>query len=204
MKKQVFTLLLLLFVSYNQWGQSSEWFFAKADTLQSKVLWKCDKHNGSIKLQKGGFVLNNQAIVGGLFYINMSTIKDTDMSVKKFGTAVMILENTLKNEFFEVKEFPLASFKLLSVDKIQENNYKVTGDFTLHGITICLSFNATIIITDSSIKMTSETIKLDRTDWGIYRMSPKRPYSDDENNWTVPDEIEINLEIIANKNQENE
>jgi len=41
----------------------------------------------------------------------------------------------------------------------------------------------------------SEKFTIDRTDWGVYRMSPKRPYQDDENGWTVPDEIELHLEI---------
>ena len=197
MKKLIFFVLLItLFVS-KALAQDNEWSFFRTDTLQSKVLWKCDKHNGSIKLVDGGFVLQNDTIKTGLFYIDMHSIKDLDMSAKEYGTAVMIFENTLKDEFFEDKKFPFSAFKLISVKKIEKNRYKVTGDFTMHGITNCITFNAQITIEKDEVKMTSDSIVLDRTDWGVYRMSPQRPYSDEENGWTVPDKIEIKIEIIT-------
>jgi len=45
----------------------------------------------------------------------------------------------------------------------------------------------------------SETFKIDRTDWGIYRLSPKRPYPDDEHGWTVPDTVEITVKLRFHK-----
>jgi polyisoprenoid-binding protein YceI len=197
MKKLIFFVLLITLFASKALAQDNEWSFFRVDTLQSKVLWKCDKHSGSIKLVDGGFVLLKDTIETGLFYLDMRSIKDLDMSVKEYGTAVMILENTLKDEFFEDKKFPFSAFKLISIEKIEKNRYKVTGDFTMHGITNCITFNAQITIEKDEVKMTSDSIVLDRTDWGVYRMSPQRPYSDEENGWTVPDKIEIKVEIIT-------
>jgi len=135
--------------------------------------------------------------VGGRFIIDMNSIKDLDMDPKQFGTAVMILENTLKNEFFEVKKYPFAIFDLQEIEHLSGNYYQLTGDFTLQGITNCISFKAKIDIDDEKLHLLSDTFSIDRTDWGIYRMSPKRPYSDDENGWTVPDKINLKIDLTA-------
>jgi len=194
-----FYLLIILFISNNIWAQKNNYSFFKADTLQSTILWKCDKHDGKINLSKGGFVTSEKQIEAGLFYIDMRSIKDLDMDTKTYGTAVLILDNTLKNDFFNIKKYPSANFKIVNIEKITTNKYKVTGDLNLHGVTNCLAFDASVLIKKNEIIMSSDNIVLDRTDWGIYRMSPQRPYSDDENGWTVPDKIEIKIKIIAKK-----
>ncbi len=196
--KNLFILFFLL--TFTSIKAQSEYGFYRVDTLHSNIYWKCDKHNGLIKLKDGGFVLSgNHTIVGGKFIIDMHTIKDLDMNIKQYGTAVMIFENTLKNEFFEADTYPYAVFELQKIEKIKTDRYKLTGDFTLHGITNCISFEAAIQIDEKTIVLKSDQFSIDRTDWGIYRMSPKRPYSDDENGWTVPDTIELHIEIKAIK-----
>ncbi len=193
-------VLIFLFVwSLGMYAQQ-EFAFYRVDTLSSKIFWKCDKHNGTIKLKDGGFVVDNQKqILAGKFYVNMQSIKDLDMDPKQFGTAVLIFENTLKNEFFEAEKYPIAVFDLQEIKHIQDDLFLLTGDFTLHGITNCLQFKAHLKINDKFIAMKSEKFAIDRTDWGIYRMSPKRPYSDDENGWTVPDKIELQIDLKAVK-----
>ncbi len=193
-------LLFFVFTGFNSRSQGNDKFsFYRVDTLKSKVYWKCDKHNGLIKLKEGGFVMENGQPVGGLFVIDMHSIKDLDMNPKQYGTAVTILENTLKNEFFEADRYPYAIFKLENIYHLSGDTYHLVGDFTMHGITNCVSFKARIKVEGSVLTMTSEKFSIDRTDWGIYRMSPKRPYSDDENGWTVQDEIDIKIELTAKR-----
>ena len=201
MKKLRYILLLLFFFTgYISRAQEDEKLgFYRADTLKTKVLWKCDKHNGLIKLKEGGFVLEDNEPVGGLFVIDMHSLKDLDMDPKQYGTAVMILENTLKNEFFEVEKYPYAVFNMEQVYHLSGDTYHLIGDFTMHGITNCVSFKAQIIVEGDVLTMTSEKFSIDRTDWGVYRMSAKRPYSDDENGWTVPDKIDLKIELKARR-----
>jgi len=199
MMKQNYSYILgIFFLLFTGLTRAQDLRFYRVDTLSSKVFWQCDKHNGIIKLKDGGFVIDkNLQPVGGRFIIDMSTIKDLDMDPKRFGTAVMILENTLKNEFFEIKKYPFAVFDLQKIAHLSGNYYQLTGDFTLRGITICLSFKAKINIDDEKLHLLSDTFSIDRTDWGVYRMSPKRPYSDDENGWTVPDKINLRIDLTA-------
>ena len=194
--KKIIIILALFFATQLQ---AQTYDFYRVDPHQSMVYWKCDKHNGQLNLKDGGFVVENRSIQKGLFYLDMQSIKDLDMSPKQFGTAVTILENTLKNEFFEVEKYPVAVFDMQEVLPLKDGTYQITGDFTLHGITNCVSFIASIKIDGDTLHFTSETFKIDRTDWGIYRMSPKRPYSDDENGWTVPDTLEIRIKLTAKK-----
>ncbi len=197
--KRLTLFFLFLIMTLATYAQQSGLSFFKVDTLQSKVLWKCDKHNGIIKVKTGGFVVEDQQPVAGRFIIDMHSIKDLDMNPKQYGTAVLIFENTLKNEFFHADKYPYAVFELGEISKIENDLYQLTGDFTLHGITNCLSFKAHINIKDDTLYMKSEKFAIDRTDWGIYRMSPKRPYSDDENGWTVSDKIELQIDLKAVK-----
>jgi len=197
MKKILFTVLVLILFSAQA---QSDLLFYRVDTLSSKIFWKCDKHDGTIKLKDGGFVTDTkQQILGGKFIIDMHSIKDLDMDPKQFGTAVLIFENTLKNEFFGADKYPYALFDLQQIKHLTGNTYELTGDFTLHGITNCIQFKADITFKGNVLKMKSERFAIDRTDWGIYRMSPKRPYPDDENGWTVPDKIEIQIDLKAVK-----
>jgi len=193
-------ILIIFILMINAGVQAQEdYAFYRLDTLHSKIFWRCDKHKGTLKLMEGGLVVDNDSIVAGKFIIDMHKIKDSDMSTKQYGTAVLILENTLKNEFFEVEKYPLAVFDLQEIKHLQGKEYELTGDFTLHGHTVCIRFKAMINLGKETIKLKSEKFTIDRTDWGIYRMSPKRPYQDDENGWTVPDEVDIQIDLILKK-----
>ncbi len=192
-------LFILLIINALEGLQAQQYSFFRADTLVSNLLWKCDKHNGTVKLRDGGFVLEGNQIVAGKFIVDLHTIKDVDMNPKQFGTAVLILENTIKNEFFEIEKYPFAVFDLVDIRHLKADTYELTGDFTLHGNTLCLTFQASIRQDLQDITLKSERFTIDRTDWGVYRMSPKRPYSDDENGWTVPDKIEIEINLKLQK-----
>ncbi len=182
-------------------SQYRDFHFYAVDTVKSKINWKCDKHYGTFKLEKGGFVTYKNKIIDGLFFINLRSLKVLDMDPKTYGTAVLILENTLKNEFLEVDKYPYSYFRIEEIHPVDKEWYQVTGDFTLHGITNCISFKAKIEFKDNIIHFVSEPFIIDRSEWGVYRMSPTRFYPDDENNWTVPDEVEIKVDIIAVKEE---
>ncbi|MGA8657287.1 MAG: YceI family protein, partial [Chthoniobacterales bacterium] len=48
-------------------------------------------------------------------------------------------------DFLNVKQFPLVTFKSTSVQKVSDQQYTVTGDLTLHGVTKPVTVQATII-----------------------------------------------------------
>ena len=46
------------------------------------------------------------------------------------------------SDFFEVNKYPTITFKSTKVVHIEDQEYKVTGDLTMHGVTKSVTFNA--------------------------------------------------------------
>src|ERR1700741_819745 len=54
--------------------------------------------------------------------------------------------NDIKSpDFLNVKQFPLITFKSKSVQKVNDQQYNVTGDLTFHGVTKPLTIHANLI-----------------------------------------------------------
>jgi polyisoprenoid-binding protein YceI len=51
-------------------------------------------------------------------------------------------EDLRSSNFFDAQKFPMIRFKSTSVKKVDEDNYEVTGDLTLHGVTRQLTATA--------------------------------------------------------------
>lgn len=49
------------------------------------------------------------------------------------------------DDFLDVKKFPTATFKSTSIEKTGEQTAKITGDFTLHGVTKPVTLDAKLI-----------------------------------------------------------
>lgn len=45
-------------------------------------------------------------------------------------------------DFFEVEKYPIITFKSTKIEHIEDNEYKVTGDLTLHGVSKQVVFKA--------------------------------------------------------------
>ena len=168
----------------------------KVDTGKSEIHWKCDKHNGYVPLKSGTLTIDNQGNIKGIFYLDLSLLQVKDLDTDEYRTAKAILENTLKNEFFEIDKYPDAYFRLEDAQYIKDDTYRFTGDLTMHGISVCISFPGHLYFKNKKLYLESGKFFIDRTDWGIYRLSPKHPYPDDEHGWTVKDTVEIKVKLI--------
>ena len=69
---------------------------------------------------------------------------------------------------------------LLYCDKINENYYKIMGDFIIFETGICHDFEGTIEVKNDSLYFNTKAIVLDRTDWGIFYGSAKNPWPKEE------------------------
>lgn len=77
-----------------------------------------------------------------------------------------ILTGTLKKEnFFDVENFPQASFESTKIAKIADG-YEVTGNLTVRGITKGVTFPATVTLEGGSLKAKAD-FSVDRNAWGI-------------------------------------
>ncbi len=171
----------------------------RLDTGKSEVYWKCDKHNGILPFKKGFLHIRKNGDITGKFDFDLSLFEVKDLDSAKYGTAKMILENTLKNEFFEIEKYPQAVFWLYDARPINDSIFRITGDLFFHGITNCVEFDGKLDYRQGVLHLKSKPFYIDRTDWGVYRLSPSLPVADDENGWTVTDSVRIRVDLVLER-----
>jgi len=161
----------------------------------SKVEWFIDIHNGVVLLKDGYLIIDDNQIIQGEFNICMDSIinKDIDYELMR-----LTLQNTLRSDvFFDSENFPCSTFTIDHVSQKNNSEYIITGDLKVMEISKCLSFNANIVFEDDKLTAISDTIIIDRTDWGINSMSKTDVKSD--KSFIVPDEFRIVVTLYATK-----
>ena len=86
-----------------------------------------------------------------------------------FSDADGLTEHLKTGDFFEVSKFPKSSFKSTKIvaDTAKgADNYTVTGDLTMRGVTKSITFPAVIKVSDAEVTVNSE-FSINRKDFGI-------------------------------------
>lgn len=151
----------------------------KVDTLTSVLNWKGSKaassHNGTIMLSSGSISVEKNNITAGSFVVNMSTIKDLDLTdAKQNGGLVGHLTSP---DFFDVAKFPTTKFEISGTEKLATpdslgNNYKIMGNLTIKDVTKNITIPANITM-DSTMFSATSKFNIDRTEFGIQYGSGK-------------------------------
>lgn len=163
------------------------------DTVQSQLIWKGTKvsgaHEGTVKIKSGSIVVDNGAITGGNFVLDMNTINSTDLE----GEYKDKLDGHLKaDDFFAVATFPEASFEITEVKAgATAADVVISGNLTIKGISKNITFDAKVAeATDSLVKYTAD-FNILREDWGVTYEGKK----DD----LISKEINFKTTIVATK-----
>lgn len=172
----------------------------KADTKNSKINWKGFKptgsHFGTINISAGDFILDDKnMIVAGEFTIDMSSIVDLDMEADNKYNAKLV--GHLKSpDFFDAEKYPNGVFKINKSEK-KEGKILISGDLTLKDKTNPVSFIADVNINGDKLTLKSESFMVDRSKFDV-RYKSKSFYNDLKDAF-VNDDMEISIEVIANK-----
>jgi len=154
-------ILALSFMSYTTLKDKT------VNVKDSSVIWKGYKvggeHTGTIDLKSGSLSFEGDALTGGNFTIDMTSLGATDLTGEYKGK----LDGHLKsNDFFGVEEFPTASLKITSVSG-KAGNYNVNADITIKGKTEAITFPMTV-----KGNTATANVKIDRTKHNITYQSP--------------------------------
>lgn len=168
----------------------------QVDTQKSLLHWRCNQHRGTVPFEKGYFSLINGQIEEGSFLLIMDSLKDVDIDYKLMRD---VLENILRSkEFFHTANYPFASFEIYSSSFNHHGKGHIQGDLTLRDVTKCISFGATIMHNnEEKIHVLTDSIRIDRTNWGIFSLSPNHVHS--EESFIVSDTIVISLSVVADE-----
>jgi polyisoprenoid-binding protein YceI len=101
----------------------------------STVHWKGEmlkmySHEGNITLTEGSVNMAGDALVGGSFTVDMTSITPTDKNYDAANgkTAEKLVEHLSSPDFFDVANFPTATFEITSV-----SGNTATGTLTIRG-----------------------------------------------------------------------
>lgn len=167
MKKMTAIIAVLTLIVFSATAQKTKWTFDKvhskiqfdiAHMVISEVTGQFHDYEGEVFSDEKDF---SDAKID--FNINVNSI-DTDDEKR---------DGHLKGaDFFDAAKYPKITFKSTSMKKAGENRYKLTGDFTMHGvtkaITLDVKYGGTIKDpygnTKAGFKITGI---IDRTDFGL-------------------------------------
>jgi polyisoprenoid-binding protein YceI len=141
------------------------------------ITWKAYKalntdamsHYGTVKLKAGNIITNaNNEIIGGNFIIDLNTILADDMKGNK--KMKLMLENHLKSDdFFDVKKFPTAFFKLTTVKPSIDKKYNYTfgGNLTIRNVSKPISFPVNVTNDGNKTIINSALFTFNRKDYDL-------------------------------------
>lgn len=167
------------------------------DTVASRVAWIGTKpvarHNGDFKLQSGTFAVENGAITGGNFTIDVASIQDHDLEGEDNTKLVGHLKSP---DFFDVAKYPTAKFEITKVEALQNDTsgtHRISGNLTLKDSTKNITFPAKVSLSETDLTATAN-FNIDRNQWGIH-FNNKESLG---NNFIRP-EVNLTLNIAAKK-----
>ena len=171
------------------------------DVNKSKVEWIGTKvtgqHNGTLDLVSGSVDFSGSQIKAARFVFDMQSIKVLDIKDQKRNSSLV---NHLKDDdFFSADRYPTAVFELRSAKPIKaaspaEENYLITGDLTIKGITHAITFKSRVDLSGSKAQARG-TILVDRTKYGITYKSGSIFESIGDR--AIHDEFSIAFEVVT-------
>ncbi len=136
---------------------------------ESSVSWEGRKvagtHTGTLQLKSGALRFKNKKLIGGEFVVDMTSLKDEDVTDPSYNAKLV---NHLKSsDFFSVANHPTSTFTITKVEPgDNENEYNVTGNLLIKGISRKLTFPATVEEENGKTRA-SATFEVDRTQFNI-------------------------------------
>ncbi len=179
------------------------------DTLSTSVDWRATHKGGFaprfgvIRVNDGSRSVENGAITGGNFTINLTGLKVDTASVTEPDKKAADLEAHLKSpDFFDVAKHPAANLVITKVAPYDSTVQKsllpgatnlISGNLTLKDSTLNITFPAQVTITDNEVNATAK-FTIDRSAWGISYKTDGSP-----ENWMISKDVEVGFNLKAAK-----
>ena len=194
----------------------------------SSVTWigskPTGKHNGTIGISEGKIKVEGDNIVGGKIVIDMTTVENEDLKSdeESYGKLIGHLKSP---DFFDVENHPVAEFVITGAeafdpskavvvkeefdseykpasasDHIVDNpTHKISGNLTLRGTTLGISFPAKVTMQDGKITASAK-FNIDRTLWDV-KYGDEASVVDKAKDKFIYNTVNVGFEIEAAKSE---
>ncbi len=162
------------------------------DSAASRVAWKASKviatHTGLVTVKSGSIDIAQGKLSGGEVTIDMASIS-SDENISG------LVKHLSGPDFFDVTAYPEAKLKITTIAPgTDANSYVISGDLTIKGVTIPVTFSASSLATTTGLEIKTD-FNIDRTKWGLKYGSGQ--FFKDLGNKTIADEISFSIDIQA-------
>ncbi|MBL6450000.1 YceI family protein [Fulvivirga sp. 29W222] len=192
---------------------------------ESKITWigskPTGKHNGIIPIASGDIAIEDNQVVGGTIVINVAEIDNQDLKEDPDSHGKLV--GHLKSEdFFDTQNYPTAEFVITSVElyskedsvKVKEEfdtqykpasakehmvaspTHKVTGNLTMRGKTLSISFPAHVQVQDNKV-IAKAKFNIDRSLWGL-QYNNEADVVDKAKDKFIYNTVNVGFDIVAN------
>lgn len=156
------------------------------------------KHNGTLDLQDGQIIVQNEQVVGGTFVFDMHTMKDDD--IKDASLNAKLIGHLKSDDFFAVERFPTAVFAIKSVRQtppdVNGNNAIIFGVMSIKGQQKSLIFPAKVGV-KNGLAAASGTATINRTEYDVRYGS--KSFFGSIGDKAIDDEFTVSFNVIARK-----
>ncbi len=197
------------------------------DATASELTWygfkPTGRHEGTIGISQGQLSVEAGDVVGGKFTIDMSSIDVLDLEGED---EQKLTGHLMSPDFFSVEEYPTAEFEIVDVAaysdgsvmedtsrmslvvndeevseyKVESPTHTITGNLTLRGTTLSVTFPAKVNITDSQVSAEAK-FNIDRTKWSISYGDENDPVAQAKDEF-IYNTVNVGFNIVAPKDNE--
>jgi polyisoprenoid-binding protein YceI len=201
MKKIILTLAVAVFAASSAFAQLTDGKF-NIDYKTSTINWHAEKvtgsgHDGTIRVSSGQVTVAKGNVSAGKMKVDMNGITCTDLTDAEMNSNLI---NHLKSaEFFNTAAFPDANFEVVSVKAEADksgNTHKITGKFTIKGITKEITFPAKVTGTATQVNIIG-TFNLDRSLFDVKYGSTS--FFDSLGDKAINNDIKLTFNLVAKK-----
>jgi len=199
------TALLLTFGATANDSEDAKTVY-KVETDKSKVHWVGKKvtgqHNGTLSLKSSEVWVEGKDVTHASITMDMNSIVCEDLTDPEWNKK--LVDHLKSDDFFSSDKFPQATFVTKgfspNVEAGSSENYAVTGDLTIKGITKEVSFPVSVEVNGTQLTANG-TATLDRTKWDIKYGSGSFFKGLGDN--LIYDDFEIEFELTASVEEVN-
>lgn len=162
------------------------------DTDSSKVMWEGTmlglySHQGTTNFTEGKVSVENGVVKSGSFVVDLASINPTDDGYDEERTAEKLVGHLSSDDFFNVAEFPTATFEVTGSE-----GSTVMGNLTVRGVTNPETVeNVMVVEENGTVKITGD-LTFDRTK---YNVNFKMPVEDK----VLSNDISLKINAVAAK-----
>lgn len=162
----------------------------------SNIRWDARKrvggpHFGSVQLADGQVAVADGRLQAAEFVIDMTSITVDDLT----GGPKAQLEGHLNSDdFFSTEEFTQARLRVMQAEQLAGDQYQLSGELTIKGITNDIAFPAQVTLGDEQLTATAE-ITVDRAQYDVRFGSES--FFDDLGDNIIEDEFQLTIDLVA-------